>query len=223
MAYFDVQFTTFLAELAENNNKEWFQENKTRYQTHVEKPFKKFVADFIKVMSPIMPDLNVTEKECIFRIYRDVRFSLDKTPYKTQVSAIIGKDGRKGLTSPGIYVELSGKECRLYSGLYELSIPQIEKVRKHIYYNQSLFEQLVNDADFVKNFGEIRGEKYKRVPPQYADVAAKQPLILNKSFYFFKTYPKEVMFDSNILDHFVNDYMSAIKINDFLKEALLED
>ena len=117
MKYFDTEFIAFLQELTINNNKEWFQENRERYKINVEKPFKTFVADFIGGLQPYIPNLNVEAKDCVFRIYKDVRFSKDKTPYKNHVSAMISTGGRKNKTIPGAYIQFSAEDIRLYSCL----------------------------------------------------------------------------------------------------------
>src|SRR6056300_1464554 len=99
--YFD-----FFAELEKNNNKEWFDKNRKRYAKHVKEPFKKLVSDLITEVSFIDSDIATLEpKNAIFRINRDIRFSNDKTPYKTFNGAVIAPKGKKDHTTPGIYVE----------------------------------------------------------------------------------------------------------------------
>ncbi|MDX1315878.1 MAG: DUF2461 domain-containing protein, partial [Eudoraea sp.] len=85
----------FLKALKKNNNREWFNENKSRYTKSVKEPFEQFIAEMIDAVSPFFDTLAITPKDAIFRIYRDVRFSKDKSPYKTHVSAIVSPAGRK--------------------------------------------------------------------------------------------------------------------------------
>ena len=92
----------FLKELSKNNNREWFHANKKRYEADLKKPFEAFIGQLIESFNRIDPSIEIQPKEAIFRIYRDTRFSKDKTPYKTHVGAIISKYGRKGKEYPDI-------------------------------------------------------------------------------------------------------------------------
>lgn len=95
MAYFDENFLKFFKSLNKNNHKEWFDKNKSTYEASVKKPFEKLVADLIFKMQKLHPGFQCEVKDAVFRINRDIRFSKDKTPYKTNVSAVICHGGRK--------------------------------------------------------------------------------------------------------------------------------
>jgi len=97
MSYFTKDFIKFLKGLNKNNEREWFHANKKDYVTHVKDPFKAFVQLIIDKMQKVDPTVVITPKDAIFRINRDIRFSKDKTPYKTNVSAAISAGGRKDL------------------------------------------------------------------------------------------------------------------------------
>lgn len=222
MNYFNPGFLNFLNELKENNNKEWFTENKSRYAKEVAEPFKKFVGALIDALSPFMDGMFVTPSECIYRINRDLRFSKDKTPYKTQVSALVSRNGKKDYTTPGLYVQFSWEDMRVYSGCHELNPKQIEKIRKHIFYNLEEFDSLTKDKAFRSTFGEIRGEKYKRIQAPFSEIVDEQALILNKSFYYFKKYDPETALKDNLIEILVKDYQNCIPLNEFFLEALEE-
>ncbi|MFI0429320.1 DUF2461 domain-containing protein [Mariniflexile sp. HMF6888] len=220
MKYFYQDTIKFLKELSKNNNKDWFAENKNRFKNDVKSPFKNFIADLIIKLQPYIPNLNIEAKDCIFRINKDVRFSKDKTPYKNHVSAMISTGGRYDKTTPGLYFELSGEEFRIYSGCFNLTTNQIEKIRSHIHNNLSKFDALINDTDFKNTFGEIKGEKYKRIPVKYQDSIEIQPLLLNKTFSFYKKYETDLALKSELLETILNDYNKCLDINKFLLEAL---
>jgi len=150
MSYFTQDFLDFFGELSKNNNREWFTENKKRYELSVKKPFEDFVQDMIYRIHEDDETLMVTPKESIFRIYRDIRFSKDKTPYKTHVSAVIGNGGRKNTTDPGVYLELSSNHLRFYSGIYQLSKDQLENTRTFLSSNLDDFNSLLKDKSFKK-------------------------------------------------------------------------
>jgi len=220
MKYFHLDTIKFLKELSKNNNKDWFAENKNRFKKEVGSPFKTFITDLIIELQPYIPNLTIDAKDCIFRIYKDIRFSKDKTPYKNHVSAMISPRGRKDKTTPGLYVELSGNDFRIYSGCFDLTTNQIEKIRSHVHNNLSKFDTLINETDFKNTFGEIKGEKYKRIPVKYQDSIEMQPLLLNKTFYFYKKYETDLALKSGFLETILNDYDKCLDVNKFLLEAL---
>ena len=134
---------SFLKKLENNNNRDWFAEHKPRFKEaqNNAKAFYGAIQDRLNMHDEI-------EKMKIFRIYRDVRFSKDKTPYKTFVSAIVSRGGRKNRTSPGIYVQFSGEDARVYSGAYELDKNGLQNVRMKIASNLEEFNKLINDRKF---------------------------------------------------------------------------
>lgn len=220
MGHFSQDFLNFFTELEGNNNREWFLENKKRYEDSVKKPFEYFVQDMIYRIHEDDENMICTTKEAIFRIYRDVRFSNNKTPYKTHVSAVIGNGGRKNYTDPGTYLELSAKHIRFYSGIYQLSKDQLEKVRIFLSSNLDEFNRLLNDKNFKKHFGTIRGEQNKRISKEFANALDKQPLLANKQFYFFSELEPSKILAKNLPETLMKFYFAAKPMNRLLKEAL---
>lgn len=220
MKYFTSDFLLFLKELEVNNHKDWFQANKERYHSGVEKPFYHFIEDLLKELETLMPIHFVTARDCIFRIYRDTRFSKDKTPYKTHMAAMISPKGRKDKTTPGMYVQVSTQDVRIYSGCLELNTQQLAKIRAYMLEHLEDFKQLISDEKFQSTFGEIRGEKYQRIPEPFAAVSTNMPLILNKSFYYFKKYAPETALMDDLLDILLSDYKNCQPLNLFFSNAL---
>lgn len=220
MAYFTKETLNLLKKLKKNNNREWFNENKLQYIENVKEPFEVFIGDLIEAMNPYFESLPITAKDAIFRIYRDVRFSKDKTPYKTKVSAIISPGGRKDKIIPGIYLEISPEDMRVYSGLYQLDSKQLFNVRSHITHNLDEFKSLISSSNFVKTFTEIKGEKNKRIPREFEDDAIEQPLLYNKQFYFFTSWPVETIYDKNLIQKVIETYTIAQPVSEFLYEGL---
>lgn len=221
MQYFNEDFIKFFEELDKNNKKEWFDKNRKRYYQTVKEPFEKFVTDLIEVYrAEYDPKLNIGYKEAIFRINRDIRFSRDKTPYKTHVGAVICQGGRKNMTDPCLYVQLSADDVRLYSGLYMIEKNNLYNLRQYIAQNRKKFEKLLNDKDFQKVFKKIHGEKNKRLPKDLQEAAEKQPLIYNKNFYYFKKYPPKIILKHDLIDVLMNDFAVAKKMNEFLHAGI---
>ena len=127
----------------------------------------------------------ITPKDAIFRLNRDIRFSKDKTPYKIHMAALISPGGKADKTTPAMYLQANHMDIRVYSGSHMLEKDQLYGVRKQIASNLDEFYKLISDKKFVQTFGEIHGERNKRLDPEFQKVFEKQPLLANKSFYYF--------------------------------------
>ncbi len=220
MGYFTKDFILFLKELNNNNNREWFAENKKRYEQSVKTPFENFIQDMIFRIQEDDENLMITPKEAIFRIYRDIRFSKDKTPYKTHVSAVIVNGGRKNYTDPGIYLELNSKVLRFYGGIYQMTKEQLQNVRNYIASNLNEFASLQKDKKFKKYFGGILGEKNKRIPKEFTDIVEIEPLIANKQFYYFSEMEINKILSNSLTKDLMKIYSAVKPMNRFLKQAL---
>jgi uncharacterized protein (TIGR02453 family) len=220
MSHFTIEFKKFLYELKNNNNREWFTANKTRYENNVKIPFENFIQDLIYRIHEDNEDLIITPKEAIFRIYRDIIFSKDKTPYKTHVSAVIAKNGRKNYVDPEAYIEINSEYLRYYSGIYKLDNIHLEKVRRFINANLTEFDKLLNDKNFKKYFKIIRGEKSKRLTKEFKKTLEIQPLIANKQFYYFTEIDVDNILNKNLTQSLMKYYHAAKPMNLFLRRAI---
>ncbi len=199
MPYFTQDYLDFFKELAANNHKEWFDANRKRYETNVKEPFKAFTQHLIDALAkkePVFKDLKASE--CIFRINRDIRFSKDKTPYKTMCSAVISPNGKKSSSIHGIYFELTPEHVRAYGGVYEIDKDDLYALREGIATELDTFQKLINNKDFKELFGAIHGEKNKKIDKYFQDAATKEPLLFNKQFYFYSTFEAESILDPEL-------------------------
>ncbi len=157
----------FLKNLDKNNNKEWFDAHKTDYQG-AKADFESMVQQLIDGLSRQDRDLEGLQvKDCVFRIYKDVRFSKDKTPYKNNMGAAFSPGGRKS-PRPGYYFHLQpGGSSFAGGGLWQPEAVNLKKVRQEIDYNFPEFQQIISNKDFIKYFGKIEGEALKTVPQGY--------------------------------------------------------
>lgn len=222
MSHFTQDFIDFFKDLAGNNNRDWFNANKKRYEKSVKDPFNSFVQHMLDEMSK--RDKRYSEmkaKDCVFRIYRDVRFSKNKDPYKLQMGAIIAPGGRKGMGGePGMYLEFTPEHLRIYSGVYMPEKETLQKIREYIIADPKGLEKAVNGKDFKKNFGEIRGEKNKRLPSkEMMAAAADNPIIFNKQFYFFAELKPEEMLKKGFSDKLFKVYDTSAEVRDYLVKA----
>lgn len=219
MTYFTKDYIDFFKELAANNNKEWFDANKKRYAKGVKEPFEKFIGDLIAEVSKLNKEIAITHKDAIFRINRDIRFSKDKTPYKTNRSAIISPKGRKDKSYPGMYIEAGPQHVRIYGGVYMPDKDQLYNIRERMAENPKAFEKLINDPEFKAVFGEVRGEQNIIVPKEFKDAASDYPFILNKQWYWFKEMKPEILLKNDLLEQVTAVYKANQKLMDYFAEA----
>lgn len=199
MAFFEQDFLNFFIELAANNNKDWFDLNRKRYERNVKDPFKNFVNHLINELSKVDNSFEgLQASECIFRINRDIRFSQDKTPYKLQCSAVVATNGKKSKAVNGVYFELGPEHVRVYGGVYEIDKEDLYTVREAIVKNPKKFQDAINDPKFLKVFGKILGDKNKVLPKEFKDAAESEPLIFNKQWYFYKEFEAETVLNPNL-------------------------
>ncbi|RMG77296.1 MAG: DUF2461 domain-containing protein [Bacteroidetes bacterium] len=215
-SYFSRDFFDFFKELKKHNNRVWFNTNKQRYINSVKEPFERYVSDVIQMVHQHDPLVQISPKEAIFRIYRDVRFSKDKSPYKTSVSAVVSPKGRKFKEDIGIYIELSDDKCRIYSGVYMPDKEMLYRIREYICDYSDKFLELISDRKFRETFGEIRGEKNKIIPKEFKPFAARLPLLYNKQFYFFTELSPDIIISEKLLSKTEEVYLTAKPLIDFL-------
>lgn len=176
------QTLNFLKNLSQNNNKVWFDLHRKEYEI-AKKDFEIFIDALLLELSVIEPLFKEQKgKETIFRIFRDVRFAKDKTPYKANFGAYLSRKGKKS-PDAGFYLHLQpdGKSF-LAGGMWMPENDILKKVRQEIDYNFKEFQTILNKSEFKKLFKEIEGEKLKTVPKGYdADNPAIEYLKL-KSF-----------------------------------------
>ena len=220
MKYFTVDYLEFFKELAPNNNKDWFDINRKRYLSSVKEPFKKFVSDLIQEVAKLDNEVQIEAKDAIFRINRDIRFSKDKTPYKLNNSAIISKTGRKDKNYPGIYIELSPDKFRFYGGVYMPDTKQVQKIREAIVNQGDELNDILINKDFKSKFGEIKGEKNKRIPIEFRELSKKQPLLFNKQWYHFAELSPKIILQDDLMETVLEYVQAASKMRVFLKNAL---
>jgi len=157
----------FLAELAVNNNKPWFDEHRKAYEA-AKADHERFTDSLIKKLALLEPALEGQKaKDAIFRIFRDVRFSKDKTPYKAHFGAFFSRGGRK-FPGAGYYVHIEpGNKSFAGGGLWMPEGPLLKAVRQEIDYNFDEFKSIIENRSFRKLLGPVEGEKLKTLPQGY--------------------------------------------------------
>lgn len=220
MSWFTADATAFFAELAENNNKEWFEANKKRYEASVKNPMEAFAAEMIPRMQMLNPSITVGPKQAVFRIYRDTRFSKDKAPYKENAGMVIAPGGRHEPGAAGLYFHFDAGRFAIASGLYFVDPAQLTKVRRHIMENTAELHRLLAEPEFVKYFKELVGDKNKVMPPEFKEAAKEEPLIANKQFFYWAEYPVSELLREDLPDFVMAHMLACQDLNLFLTAPL---
>ncbi len=211
----------FLMDLQENNNREWFQENKPRYDK-VKEDFNHFVDALIRKISEYDPSVKGLEaKDCMFRIYRDVRFSKNKEPYKNNIGAYIAQGGRKSIKA-GYYLHIEPGASMLAGGLYCPDSKVLKQVRQDIADHEEEFRGILNNEDFKSVFGDIDGDKLKTAPRGFAKDHPALDLLRFKSYTYVKSLSEDDLMRENLLDQLADMFRHAKAFNDFINHSVAE-
>lgn len=215
----------FLDDLKANNNRDWFLDNKKRYEDF-KKDYQLLVADLLDAMKPLDPSLEMLEvKNCTFRINRDIRFSKDKTPYKSHLGIWLSS-GAKGLNRAGYYIHLENGSSFIAGGLYCPEANDLKKMRKEIAYFHEDLDSILNEEAFKKEFNDFdRDEKntLKNPPRGYEKEHPAIDLLKLKSF----ESSQKIDFSTAGTKDFVTTVSKKLillkPLNDFINRALTSD
>ena len=212
----------FLEEIDRNNNREWFNKNRSLYEDARE-DFLHFYENLVdrvaKFDHGVAKNVEISKK--IFRIYRDVRFSKDKSPYKTHLSGAIVPGGMKsGLAGYYVHVQPGG-QSGLAGGMHMLDSNAIQKVRRVISKRFNEFQSIILSSDFIEEFGGLSMSNTLKKVPRGFDVKDPAAEYLKlKSFGAWKSIPDNEVLESNFLNNTVQSFRVIKKLNDFLNSAL---
>ena len=211
----------FLKDLAKHNNREWFEKNKARY-IECKDEFEVFVSGLLDDMIEFDDSLaGLNPKKLIFRIYRDVRFSKDKSPYKKNFSAAFSSEG-KGLGTPGYYFHIQpGNESFIGIGLFQPVPENLAKIRQEIDYNGDELKKIFKERKFKKNYAKFWDEdKLKTMPKGYPKDHPHIEWLKLKSFIVVHNFKDADVTSKNFKTKLVEVLKSGKPLNDFLKEAI---
>jgi len=154
----------FLRSLKRNNRRDWFQPRKEEYEQHVRGAMLAIVEQLAIDLRRVCPEIVVDPKTAIYRIYRDTRFSANKTPYKTHIAASFPWRGLPKHEGAGLYFHVAAEEIWIGGGMYAPQTAQLHAVREHIAANSRRLRSIVDSAAFRRTFRRLEGEQLQRVP-----------------------------------------------------------
>lgn len=209
----------YLKAIEKNNNREWFLENKSLY-TEARGNFETFVQGLINeitVFEPIMKGLEV--KSCVYRFNRDIRFSNDKSPYKTHFGAFMVRGGKKnGDKLAGYYFHIEPGKSIIAGGAYMPPAPWLSAIREKIDDNSAVIREIIKNKEFIKYFGKIDGEKLKKAPKGYPTDHPDIELLKFKSYLVFTEVKDDFVLSNDLFNHTIRVFKAMKPLNDFLNE-----
>jgi uncharacterized protein (TIGR02453 family) len=221
---FPQQTLTFLKELSRNNQRDWFNTHKGDYETYVREPALIFIEEIAPKLKGISSQFNAIAKKTggsLMRVYRDTRFSKDKTPYKTNIGIqfrhVLGKD----VHAPGFYLHIDNSGCFLGAGIWHPEAKTLDKIRNFLTDNPATWQSLKQQPSFHEQF-ELSGESLKRVPKGFAPDHPLLEDLKRKDFIAIKSFdctqinkPDFIDFvikNFRITDEFMRYLCAAVKV-----------
>ena len=212
----------FIEDLKNNNNKEWFHENKKRYELF-KKEYQNIIAEILQEMKPLDPSLaNLEIKNCTFRINRDIRFSKDKSPYKSNMGIWLSTN-KNIKNSPGYYIHYEKGSSFIAGGLYCPEAEELKKVRKEIAFFYEDLEKTTSNATFKKEFGALDRDEtnvLKKAPKDYDPNHPAIEFLKLKSFTATQKIDDELFSDKDFAKKITQKLIILKPLNEFLNRAL---
>lgn len=217
MLQIDKSTLQFLSDLKRHNNRDWFNENRKRYEA-AKLNYEAFVQEVINSITTFDPIFRGLEaKSCTFRINRDIRFSPDKTIYKTHMGAFIVRGGKKnGDKYTGYYVHVEPGISLIAGGAHIPPAGWLTAIREKIAEHGDELIKIINNKDFVKFFGTIEGEKLKTAPKGFPKDHPHVELLKFKSYLAEKSFTDEEITSGECFDTIVKGFRAMKPFNDFL-------
>ncbi|MBL8174642.1 MAG: DUF2461 domain-containing protein [Bryobacterales bacterium] len=212
----------FFRALKKNNDRDWFQPRKATFEESVKAPMEQLVEAINAKMLAFAPQYITEPKKAIYRIYRDTRFSNDKTPYKTHIAASLIRSGMERHISAGFYFSVSPEQIEVAGGVYMPGPEQLRLLRAHIAEHHSELAALLKNATLRKLMGELWGEKYARMPKGYPQDHPAGDLLRAKHWVLYDTerVDAKLATTTKLLPELVKRFQAMTPFVEFLNRPL---
>jgi len=219
-AGFPPEALLFLRRLKRNNRREWFQAHKHVYDEKVKTPMVELVLALGTEMASIAPEFSFDPSRAIYRIYRDTRFSPDKTPYKTHIAAVFHPRGQRKHNCGGLYFHVAPDGVEIAGGVYMPEPAQLLAIRNHIAGRHRQFRAMVGSPQFRRLFGKLWGAQLKRPPRGFPADHPAADLLRYKQFLADVSRPAELAESPKLLPTLVRLFQGMLPLLRFLNAPL---
>ena len=210
----------FLRALKRNNRREWFLAHRDEYEHHVRQPMIEIIERLADDFREFAPHLSASPKSSMYRIYRDVRFSANKAPYKTHVAAIFPARGLPKHEGAGLYFHVSPDDVWVGGGMYAPRTAQLHAVREHIASNLKRFRAIVESPGFRRAVGRLDGERLQRVPRGFPRDHAAAEYLKFRQFLAGRELPPSFATSPTLYPTLLNVFRQVAPLTRFLNEPL---
>jgi uncharacterized protein (TIGR02453 family) len=211
---------SFLRALKRNNDRDWFRARKDEYETHVRGPLVEVIGRLGADMPRFAPELMADPKTSLFRIYRDTRFSEDKSPLKTNAAAVFPPRGLPRHGGAGLYFEIAPDWTWIGGGLYAPQPSALHAVRAQIASSHPTLQRIVTAKAFRDVLGELQGDQLTRVPSGYAKDHPAAQYLRHKQFLGFRELPAEFACGDDFYLELLRTFKALTPLVRFLNEAI---
>lgn len=220
-AGFPPEALKFFRQLERNNRRDWFEPRKQLFLDSVRAPMEEFVAAIDAALASFAPEAVTLPERAIYRIYRDTRFSPDKSPYKTHIAASFFRSDLGRHVAGGYYVEISHRWVGVAGGVYMPTPENLRLIRVHIMENFERFESLARDKKLLAAMGPLTGERLVRAPKGFPPDHPAVEWLKFRHWYFWKELPAELATTKRLLPEVVARFRLMKPVIDFFNEPLL--
>ena len=211
----------FLRALKRNNDREWFRARKTEYEQHVRGPMIALLQQLARDLPAFAPDLVSEPRVCLFRIYRDTRFSSDKRPLKTNVAAHFPSRKFPKGEGAGMYIEVAPQWVWIGGGIYMPSSGELNAIRAAIADDHRRFRRVVTAPAFRRAVGELSGEQLTRVPRGYLKDHPAAEYLRHRQFIGGREYPADFAVSPRFYSELVTVFRGIAPLVGFLNQAII--
>ena len=210
----------FLRALKRNNNREWFRVRKAEYEQHVRGPMIDLLARLATDFRAFAPELVADPKVSLFRIYRDTRFSEDKSPLKTHVAAYFPPRGFPRPEGAGLYLEIAPKWVWIGGGIYMPTTAELQAIREHVATTHPQLHRIVTTPTFRRVIGQLSGDRLTRVPRGYDRTHPAANYLQHKQFLAFREFDAEFAVGDRFYPELLRTFKAIAPLVRFLNEPL---
>lgn len=216
-----VEALTFLSQLKDNNDRDWFASHKADYERHVKAPLLLLAGALSEALAPLAPAYASPAEKAVRRIYRDIRFSPNKTPYRTELEILFAhRDlGKQGGT--GLYVAISPEKLHIIGGLYWQDPAGAHAVRQHLADNLAAFQKLLADKAVRHTFGALTGEQMKRPPRGFSPTSPAIDLLQRTQWLLQCSLPPETILKPEAAQIVSGHFQTLLPFVQFFEPPLL--
>jgi uncharacterized protein (TIGR02453 family) len=210
----------FFRSLMRNNRREWFQPRKPIFEEKLKQPMRELVAEINREMARFAPEYVTDPDKAIYRIYRDTRFSKDKTPYKNHIAASFHRRAPVADGEAGFYFAVSHKEVAVGGGVYMPGPETLQAIRQHLAGHHAEFRKLIRGKAVRELCGEMQGEQLTRLPKGFAADDPAADLVRYKQFLFYVELPAELAISGDLYGEIVKRFRAITPFLRFLNAPL---